>query len=85
MRSGQFEGRMSRSAWKAPGVVERRHFYYGKGRIMALNGLILILLGLAVLAAVAIGVAVIVTVVVIAAKKKTDKTALDNRDQPPGY
>ena len=29
---------MSRSAWKAPGVVERRCFYYGKGKIMALDG-----------------------------------------------
>ncbi len=76
---------MSRPAWTAPGVVGRRHLYYGKGRIMALNGLILILLGLAVLAAVAIGIAVIVVVAVMAAKKKANKPTLDTRDQPPGY
>lgn len=45
----------------------------------------LILPGLAVLAAAAIGVAVIVVVVVMAAKKKADKPTLDNHDQPPGY
>ncbi len=76
---------MSRSAWKAPRVVEWRHLYCRKGRIVALNGLILILLGLAVLAAVAIGIAVIVVITVMAAKKKANKPTLDTRDQPPGY
>ena len=52
---------------------------------MALSGLMIILLGLALLAAVAICVAVVVTAVVIAAKKKADKPTLDTRDQPLGY
>ena len=52
---------------------------------MALSGLIIILLGLAVLAAVAIGVAVVVVVVVTGAKKKAGKPALDDCDRPPGY
>ena len=76
---------MSRSAWKAPGVVEQRHLHYGKGRIMAISGFAIILLGLAVLGAVAIGVAVVVVVVVMAAKKKANKPTLDTSDQPPGY
>ena len=52
---------------------------------MALSGLMIILLGLAVLAMVAIGVAVVVVVVVLAAKKKANPPTLDTRDQPPGY
>ncbi len=52
---------------------------------MALSGLVIMLLGLAVLAAVAIGIAVIVMVVVMAAKKKANKPTLETHDQPPGY
>ncbi|MCD6394313.1 MAG: hypothetical protein J7M40_12495 [Planctomycetes bacterium] len=52
---------------------------------MALSGFMIILLGLAVLAAVAVGVAVIAVIVVMVAKKKADKPALDDSDQPPGY
>ena len=51
---------------------------------MALSGLMIILLGLAVLVAAVIGVVIVVSVV-LARKKRAGKPALDNHDQPPGY
>ncbi len=84
MRRGQFEGRMSRSTWNMPGVVERRRLYYGKVRVMAFSVLIFILLGLAVMVAAVIGV-VIVVLVVLARKNRADTPSLDDREQPPGY
>ena len=51
---------------------------------MALGGLMIVLLGLAVMTVAVIGV-IIVVLVVLARKKRADKPALDDRDQPPGY